>query len=64
MDPQPVSMSDTKVSAEPAQGNGRNADKKGQVSCSTVFQCSGFGDCRMVFTRSEHLARHVRCVVS
>lgn len=27
---------------------------------TTVFQCYGFGDCRMVFTRSEHLARHVR----
>ncbi|KAF9383354.1 hypothetical protein BGX21_001587, partial [Mortierella sp. AD011] len=25
-----------------------------------VFQCTGFGDCRMVFTRSEHLARHAR----
>ncbi|KAG0029508.1 hypothetical protein BGZ81_003738 [Podila clonocystis] len=25
-----------------------------------LFQCSGFGDCRMVFTRSEHLARHAR----
>ncbi|CEH12819.1 rna polymerase ii transcription factor [Ceraceosorus bombacis] len=26
----------------------------------TMFQCRGFGDCKMVFTRSEHLARHVR----
>ncbi|KAF9435349.1 hypothetical protein BGZ76_006457 [Entomortierella beljakovae] len=25
-----------------------------------IFQCTGFGDCRMVFTRSEHLARHAR----
>lgn len=25
-----------------------------------MFQCRGFGDCKMVFTRSEHLARHVR----
>ncbi|KAF9179189.1 hypothetical protein BGZ50_007191 [Haplosporangium sp. Z 11] len=25
-----------------------------------IFQCTGFGDCRMVFTRSEHLARHER----
>ncbi|KAK5810110.1 hypothetical protein F5H01DRAFT_348274 [Linnemannia elongata] len=25
-----------------------------------LFQCTGFGDCRMVFTRSEHLARHAR----
>ncbi|GAO48114.1 hypothetical protein G7K_2299-t2 [Saitoella complicata NRRL Y-17804] len=25
-----------------------------------IFQCTGFGDCRMVFTRSEHLLRHIR----
>ncbi|KAF9126278.1 hypothetical protein BGX30_015307 [Mortierella sp. GBA39] len=25
-----------------------------------LFQCTGFGDCHMVFTRSEHLARHAR----
>lgn len=29
-------------------------------SGSALFQCQGFGDCRMVFTRSEHLARHIR----
>lgn len=25
-----------------------------------VFQCSGFAGCTMVFSRSEHLARHIR----
>ncbi len=30
---------------------------------SKSFQCRGFGDCRMVFSRSEHLARHVRQVI-
>ncbi|KAI7885254.1 hypothetical protein K492DRAFT_172180 [Lichtheimia hyalospora FSU 10163] len=25
-----------------------------------LFQCTGYGDCHMVFTRSEHLARHAR----
>ncbi|KAF5318040.1 hypothetical protein D9619_012026 [Psilocybe cf. subviscida] len=25
-----------------------------------TFKCTGFGDCAMVFSRSEHLARHVR----
>lgn len=25
-----------------------------------LFQCTGYGDCNMVFTRSEHLARHAR----
>lgn len=27
---------------------------------SKLFQCTGFGDCRMCFSRSEHLARHIR----
>ncbi|KAI8342897.1 hypothetical protein BC941DRAFT_409856 [Chlamydoabsidia padenii] len=27
---------------------------------SKLFQCTGYGDCKMVFTRGEHLARHVR----
>ncbi|KAI8997521.1 hypothetical protein BDB01DRAFT_771436 [Pilobolus umbonatus] len=25
-----------------------------------IFRCTGFGECSMVFTRSEHLARHER----
>ncbi|GAA5890857.1 hypothetical protein JCM8208_003075 [Rhodotorula glutinis] len=25
-----------------------------------LFRCTGFGECQMTFTRSEHLARHVR----
>ncbi|KAL1924998.1 uncharacterized protein VTP21DRAFT_4652 [Calcarisporiella thermophila] len=25
-----------------------------------TFQCTGYGDCNMVFSRSEHLARHIR----
>lgn len=29
---------------------------------SKMFRCTGFGDCQMTFTRSEHLARHVRRV--
>lgn len=28
-----------------------------------TFKCTGFGDCAMVFSRSEHLARHVRWVL-
>ncbi|UZJ55271.1 hypothetical protein CBS101457_004591 [Exobasidium rhododendri] len=36
-------------------------DKEGDASGNvTMFQCRGFGECQMVFTRSEHLARHVR----
>ncbi|PWZ01303.1 hypothetical protein BCV70DRAFT_205092 [Testicularia cyperi] len=43
-------------SADKAGSNGKS-EGSGNV---TMFQCRGFGDCRMVFTRSEHLARHVR----
>ncbi|KAI8061729.1 hypothetical protein BC940DRAFT_132774 [Gongronella butleri] len=25
-----------------------------------TFQCTGFGNCNMIFSRSEHLARHIR----
>lgn len=32
---------------------GRRSDPK-------LFRCTGFGNCDMVFTRSEHLARHAR----
>ncbi|KAI8879244.1 hypothetical protein K501DRAFT_336231 [Backusella circina FSU 941] len=35
------------------RANGRRSEPK-------LFRCTGFGDCNMVFTRSEHLARHAR----
>ncbi|ODV90903.1 hypothetical protein CANCADRAFT_24611, partial [Tortispora caseinolytica NRRL Y-17796] len=38
---------------QPAVGRKRGRSPK-------VFRCSGYGDCNMSFTRSEHLARHVR----
>ncbi|KAI7900305.1 uncharacterized protein BX663DRAFT_518210, partial [Cokeromyces recurvatus] len=34
--------------------------KKSRSTKPKLFQCTGFGDCHMVFTRSEHLARHTR----
>ncbi|KAG2195278.1 hypothetical protein INT47_005053 [Mucor saturninus] len=34
--------------------------KRTRNSRPKVFQCTGYGDCKMVFTRSEHLARHLR----
>lgn len=45
-------------------GNNTGSNNSGTGSNATVFQCSGFGDCHMVFTRSEHLARHVRYVAT
>ncbi|KAF8635550.1 hypothetical protein AX15_000203 [Amanita polypyramis BW_CC] len=34
--------------------------KRYRPTPAKTFQCRGFGDCRMVFSRSEHLARHIR----
>lgn len=34
--------------------------KRSRSSKPKLFQCTGYGDCNMVFTRSEHLARHSR----
>lgn len=39
-------------------GTAKVVERDGQTT--TVFQCRGFGDCCMTFTRSEHLARHIR----
>ncbi|ORZ02635.1 hypothetical protein BCR43DRAFT_519923 [Syncephalastrum racemosum] len=39
----------------PARRTSRHSPHKPKL-----FQCTGFGDCKMVFTRSEHLARHTR----
>lgn len=45
-------MSSTKTSGEKKSSKPTKYPK--------IFQCTGFGDCRMTFTRSEHLARHIR----
>ncbi|KAK9449766.1 uncharacterized protein V1518DRAFT_414600 [Limtongia smithiae] len=37
-----------------------STSRRGKARPPKIFECSGFGDCRMVFTRSEHLARHIR----
>ena len=37
-----------------------SANKKPKTKSTKVFQCTGYGDCTMQFTRSEHLARHIR----
>lgn len=36
------------------------SSRSGTGNKSKVFQCTGYGECSMVFTRSEHLARHMR----
>ena len=34
--------------------------KRNRQAPAKTFQCRGYGECRMVFSRSEHLARHIR----
>ncbi|CCD26668.1 Rgm1p NDAI_0I00990 [Naumovozyma dairenensis CBS 421] len=34
--------------------------KKGSPKIKKLFQCTGYKECSMVFTREEHLARHIR----
>ncbi|KAH8100403.1 hypothetical protein BXZ70DRAFT_893721, partial [Cristinia sonorae] len=43
-----------------AGGNG--GVKRYRPVPAKTFQCRGYGECRMVFSRSEHLARHIRHV--
>ncbi|EIW85866.1 hypothetical protein CONPUDRAFT_118852, partial [Coniophora puteana RWD-64-598 SS2] len=35
-------------------------NKRYRPAPAKTFQCRGYGECRMVFSRSEHLARHIR----
>ncbi|KZV83608.1 hypothetical protein EXIGLDRAFT_309170 [Exidia glandulosa HHB12029] len=41
-------------------GGAAAAAKRYRAAPAKTFQCRGYGECRMVFSRSEHLARHVR----
>lgn len=43
---------------------GQQAQKRYRPAPAKTFQCRGYGECRMVFSRSEHLARHIRYVYS
>ncbi|KAK7458715.1 Up in starvation [Stygiomarasmius scandens] len=43
------------VASSPSQLN-----KRCRPAPPKTFQCRGYGDCKMVFSRSEHLARHIR----
>ncbi|KAI5982819.1 hypothetical protein EDD15DRAFT_2319477 [Pisolithus albus] len=46
----------TALVAHPVVG----VNKRYRPAPAKTFQCRGYGDCRMVFSRSEHLARHIR----
>ncbi|KAJ6599462.1 hypothetical protein B0H10DRAFT_1959137 [Mycena sp. CBHHK59/15] len=44
----------------PAPESPPPSGKRYRSAPAKTFQCAGYGDCRMVFSRSEHLARHIR----
>ncbi|EKM83329.1 hypothetical protein AGABI1DRAFT_125783 [Agaricus bisporus var. burnettii JB137-S8] len=49
-------MAATAVAAQQPQ----SGPKRYRPAPAKTFQCRGYGECRMVFSRSEHLARHIR----
>ncbi|KAK7454450.1 Up in starvation [Stygiomarasmius scandens] len=53
-DDQMVSAASTTASSTTGSG------KRYRPAPAKTFQCRGYGECRMVFSRSEHLARHIR----
>ncbi|KAJ6537285.1 hypothetical protein DFH09DRAFT_91246 [Mycena vulgaris] len=44
----------------PTGSAGGAGGKRYRSAPPKTFQCAGYGECRMVFSRSEHLARHIR----
>lgn len=54
----PTSLLGTGSVATGASNAGIN--KRYRPAPAKTFQCRGYGECRMVFSRSEHLARHIR----
>ncbi|THU97189.1 hypothetical protein K435DRAFT_70236 [Dendrothele bispora CBS 962.96] len=43
-----------------SSGPSSQINKRCRPTPPKTFQCRGYGDCKMVFSRSEHLARHIR----
>ncbi|KAF7354441.1 Nutrient and stress factor 1 [Mycena venus] len=55
----PPSSAATNATA-PSALSGGGVGKRYRPAPAKTFQCRGYGECRMVFSRSEHLARHIR----
>ena len=58
---QPFTPAPTDPRAASAASSGVGKTRYRPAPAKT-FQCRGYGECRMVFSRSEHLARHIRYV--
>ncbi|KAI8974151.1 hypothetical protein BD414DRAFT_390607, partial [Trametes punicea] len=55
--PFPTTPTDARA---PNANNGGVGKTRYRPAPAKTFQCRGYGECRMVFSRSEHLARHIR----
>ncbi|KAJ7149417.1 hypothetical protein C8R43DRAFT_1107639 [Mycena crocata] len=56
-----ISSTGTNAGASNASAIGAGGvGKRYRAPQAKTFQCRGYGECRMVFSRSEHLARHIR----
>ncbi|RPD55400.1 hypothetical protein L226DRAFT_208380 [Lentinus tigrinus ALCF2SS1-7] len=55
--PFPAPSTDNRVPPAASSGVGKTRYRPAPAK---TFQCRGYGECRMVFSRSEHLARHIR----
>ncbi|KAJ7744804.1 hypothetical protein DFH07DRAFT_749269, partial [Mycena maculata] len=59
--PPPAAHIGLSTSANASATNaGSGVGKRYRPAPAKTFQCRGYGECRMVFSRSEHLARHIR----
>ncbi|KAJ7812791.1 hypothetical protein B0H14DRAFT_1451414 [Mycena olivaceomarginata] len=58
----PMSSSSSHFGQQPQQSESPppTGAKRYRSAPAKTFQCAGYGECRMVFSRSEHLARHIR----
>ncbi|KAI0697062.1 hypothetical protein C8T65DRAFT_528523, partial [Cerioporus squamosus] len=55
--PFPMQPNDPRPASAASSGVGKTRYRPAPAK---TFQCRGYGECRMVFSRSEHLARHIR----
>ena len=58
--PQPFAQQHPPPQATPVVHSNSTVNKRYRPAPAKTFQCRGYGECRMVFSRSEHLARHIR----
>lgn len=56
----PDPQDDPEEGVDPSGNREDGGEETEDVHGKKMFQCKGYGNCRMSFSRSEHLARHIR----